>query len=233
MKRKIAELSLVFLLFFFIPDVLFNSNTGTDSITSEGELSPEFFIIYTLIVIPKILLFIYILMINGEGIQSFGFGAPKIRDAVWTFIAACAAWAVLIAGSNAVKLLQNLLPANLQEMLFKEYDIVIREPVGLALSAVFCVVVAYKEELFFRSYLYKRCLDFKFPETAAVLIPSLIFGMFHLAQGWAGAVIAFLVGLFFQLVYQKTRNLHVVAASHFLYNFSLMIITYFGGTVAV
>lgn len=82
---------------------------------------------------------------------------------------------------------------------------------GVSLSAGIC------EELLFRGFLI-HYLQADLGVVAAVLISSLLFGLFHFYQGWQGVLKTALVGLFLALVYLWTGSLWIVIVLHFVYD---------------
>ena len=76
------------------------------------------------------------------------------------------------------------------------------------------------EELIFRGYLLPRLTVFTKKIWVSICISSAIFGILHISYGTLGQVIVPLcMGILFALHYYKYRNLKIVIAGHFLWDF--------------
>ena len=91
-------------------------------------------------------------------------------------------------------------------------------PSQLPLAILFGITAGYREEFFFRSYLMGRLGEAGLPGWAGIALSTALFAAGHLYEGVLGLVTTAGIGLIFALVYLRTRNLHVVALSHGLYN---------------
>lgn len=76
------------------------------------------------------------------------------------------------------------------------------------------------EELIFRGYLLPRLTVSSRKVWISILISSAIFGILHISYGTLGQVIVPLcMGVLFALHYYKYRNIKIIIASHFLWDF--------------
>ncbi|OWY41103.1 CPBP family intramembrane metalloprotease [Xenophilus sp. AP218F] len=92
------------------------------------------------------------------------------------------------------------------------------------LANVFLVSLA--EEAFFRAGL-QRWLELRTEPFAALMAASLLFGLAHLAGGWALAGLASLAGLGYGLIYAARRQLWLAVLAHVLFNaVHLLLFTY-------
>lgn len=85
---------------------------------------------------------------------------------------------------------------------------------------VVCIMAPLLEEFLFRGIIFTR-LRFRFNNTAAVLISSLIFGLAHVSLA---KVHAFILGITFCLVFKKYNNIFFNVILHSVYNFSAIIL---------
>lgn len=83
-----------------------------------------------------------------------------------------------------------------------------------------CIRAPLSEEFMFRGIIFTR-LRFRFNNTAAVLISSLIFGLGHISLS---KVDAFILGITFCLVFKKYNNIFLNVILHSVYNFLAIII---------
>jgi membrane protease YdiL (CAAX protease family) len=75
------------------------------------------------------------------------------------------------------------------------------------------------EEVFYRGYAIERLQSLTASRWVAIVVPLLIFAIFHYRQGAGGVVIALLTGAVMTGVYLRTRNLWVCIITHFLIDF--------------
>lgn len=80
---------------------------------------------------------------------------------------------------------------------------------GVSVSAGIC------EELLFRGYLI-QFIDGYLPIYMAVLLSSVMFGLFHLYQGWAGVIKTSALGGIFALIYLATDSIIIPIFFHIM-----------------
>jgi len=85
------------------------------------------------------------------------------------------------------------------------------------LLAVMMLGVGYCEEFFFRVYI-PLSMEVYIGRKAAVLISAVLFAAGHLYEGLPAAILIFFLGLGFQFIYYKYRNIHANAVIHALFN---------------
>jgi hypothetical protein len=85
-------------------------------------------------------------------------------------------------------------------------------------ALLFGLTTGYREEFFFRSYLFGRLGQLGLPIPLAVLSTTALFTIGHLYEGPLGIAIAAALGTLYSIVYIKRPSLHVIAISHGLYN---------------
>ncbi len=90
-----------------------------------------------------------------------------------------------------------------------------------------CLVTGYLEELYFRSYLTTRMTFEGIPRTKIIILVNILFAAGHLYQGIAGLAGTFIIGIYLTFLFFKSRNIHLIAITHGLYNFSILILSSF------
>jgi len=129
-----------------------------------------------------------------------------------------AARIVLVPFVIAVYLLLHSTPNN---SLFEP----IRGNVGVLVLwlSISWTTAAFGEEMIFRGFVMNTIADlFRRPVlrwASAVMITSVIFGAFHIYQGWAGVILTTIVGLFMTMVYfLARRNLWASILTHGIFD---------------
>ncbi|POZ63012.1 CPBP family intramembrane glutamic endopeptidase [Chromobacterium alticapitis] len=89
-----------------------------------------------------------------------------------------------------------------------------------------CFLVSLVEEAFFRAGV-QRWLELRTEPFAALMAASLLFGLVHLAGGWAWMALATLAGIGYGLIYAARRQLWLAALAHLGFNtLHLLLFTY-------
>ena len=88
-----------------------------------------------------------------------------------------------------------------------------------AINNLFFVSMA--EEVLFRGFLQRHLslLKIKFASLIGILLPAIIFGLFHLKAGVPFMIFATLSGIMYGLVYHRSKSIEVTIFTHFLLNF--------------
>jgi membrane protease YdiL (CAAX protease family) len=206
---------------FFLPAILFQ----------HGGIRPDAFdnVGYHLAVVvtalPQTLLIVYILWVQPqEDLSRFGFRTVDSPDLLAAVVVTLGMF-VLLAAAGAVVL---LLPESMQEAVTTGFRFRLTNAGMLPLALLSSLAIAYREEAFFRAYLLTRFEQLSLGPVSSVLLGAVAFSLGHLYQGFGGALIAFVLGIYLGWVYLKRRSVHVVAVAHALYNFAVLAISLAG-----
>ena len=120
---------------------------------------------------------------------------------VWEAAAAGLGW---LLGPSSAKTVDSLLPTSAVEV--------------LAWAAT-CVTAGVCEEIGFRGYALRQLQGLTGSTALAVVGQGLVFGLFHLYQGWKNAVVIALLGMLFGLLAVWRGNLRVNILSHAMTDF--------------
>jgi membrane protease YdiL (CAAX protease family) len=165
-----------------------------------------------------LLLIIYIMTLQPDlPRERFGLVRPAGRDAGTTALALAGALA-LTAPFLAV---QVLVPA-VRALGATGYRWGLRSPLELPLALAFGLAAGYREELFFRAYLLGRFEQAGISAAVGVAASTTLFALGHVYEGALGVAFAAVLGLFFALVFRRTRSLHACALAHGLLNTALL-----------
>ena len=216
MKRKIFEILLLGSILFPI------SLASKAAEASTPSFDHILFISYILVSIPQIALIVYIMWLSKEPLAYYGIAGIQPHHIGWTAGAFFMVLAILMLGANLVR----LLPPDFLKNIYQRPQITLESAWLLIPAFFFCIVVGYKEELFFRSFVFTRLTELKVPAFAAVLLTSVVFGLLHFYMGLYGIILATILGVVFQEFYIQTKNIHVIAIAHALFNFFQFVIAF-------
>jgi membrane protease YdiL (CAAX protease family) len=212
MKRIIIESLLVFLSIFSIN--IFGSGLQIDT---------EYTVNYIFISLPQIFLVIYLISIKNKKnpenacfhpLDDYGITVFRPVHIIYALILFCT---VFILSSSLVYLVK-LLPVNLPE----SSGAAVSNTVPVPILLLFSIITGYKEEVFFRSYLLQSYVNENVSFHSITIVSTCLFALFHLYGGFIGIIIALMNGFIFCFVFKKTKSLHVIAAAHAMYNFTIL-----------
>ncbi|MCX7028723.1 MAG: CPBP family intramembrane metalloprotease [Spirochaetes bacterium] len=168
--------------------------------------------------LPQVLLILHLLSIQPEvPLEHFGLYRLRLRDilrAAGAFVGALALAAPLVAAMALVPALRELGSTGYRWSLHSAWE--------LPLALAFGLTAGYREELYFRAYLLGRFEQTGIPRVAGVAASTALFALGHLYEGVLGVALALVMGLYFSLVYLRSRSLHVPAWAHGLFNAALL-----------
>lgn len=238
MKDKIIVLIEPLIVFaaFFLPGYVMQ----TDQIDPALFDSVQFNIAYILTGIPQIALLLYLMLVtqssSSSSIESPAPSTQRFRPFFHNVETKLRTYSIerfqpndlLIAFLLALGMYGALALLSFGVSLFyQEPPEILRNPVAFTLSdatvipLVFltCIVTGYREEMMFRNYFLSRCEMADIKPVIAVLFTTLLFSSGHIYQGVPGFFGTLLIGIFFSIVFYKTKNLHIIAIAHGLFNF--------------
>jgi len=117
----------------------------------------------------------------------------------WIVWQAAALGLTHLFGPNSAKTLDSLLPTS---------------PVEVLVWCATCVTAGICEEIGFRGYVLRQLRAFTGSTALAVIGQGLVFGVFHLYQGWKNVIIISLLGMLFGLLAVWRKNLRANILSH-------------------
>ncbi len=211
--RAVLEIVLVFAAFFL---------SGYTGITGGAPAALQnvsgTMLSFILLGTPQVLLILYILSLQpGTPLAAFGVVRLSRRDAIGILAVFLGIFVVL-----APLLVASLLFPAGRDALSGGYRWKLESPRQLPLALAFSLVGAYREELFFRSYFLTRFSQLGVPAVWAVACSTVLFSLGHWYEGPFGLAVAALLGIYFSVLFLRTRNLHLLALAHALYNFAVL-----------
>lgn len=215
-RQALIEAAILFSL-FYLPAFLFQSGSIDPGAFNRMAYNIQLWVM----LVPQILLVLHLASRDEKlGYDDFGIVRPSAKDIPF-FLMAFVASVFLVA---LIQLILFLIPRFGPEepFLWKLDKYYMLLPVFVS-----SMITGYSEELFFRSYLYKRLETLEAGKVPTVISANLLFAIGHMYEGPSGGFNAFVMGCFFSLLFIKKRNIHIPAIIHGLYNFTALLITLF------
>ncbi|MDA3810917.1 MAG: CPBP family intramembrane metalloprotease [Spirochaetaceae bacterium] len=215
-RKIIFEISILFAL-FYLPSYLFQNNIGDPSIFNDSLFNIQMWFMY----IPQILLILYLIFINdNKDFKDFGIKRLYLKDIPYIILTSAA----LIIIIGIIQLIIILIPSPFinTELFIWEFH----NGSVIPLILITSLLTGYSEELFFRSYLYTKMEELNLGKLHIIMTINIIFSLGHFYEGLDGGINAFIMGMFFSVVFLWKKNIHYIAIVHGLYNFSVLLISY-------
>jgi len=89
---------------------------------------------------------------------------------------------------------------------------------AFSLNLIPIVLIAFTEELCFRSYLYINLNKIIENKWICIVAVNLLFGICHIYQGLIGVISAFFIGIIFSIEFKNHKNIYTISAFHALRN---------------
>jgi len=195
----------------FLPGYIYQSAEAASTALTD----PSLLIQNLVLGVPQVLLILYILLTRShETRQAAGIVRFNVSDLL-----------KILAGTVGLFIIS--IPSTLLSRGFANdmYSPVTPDAVTLEVFLLFlpvCLVTGYREELFFRSYLLTEFEPFG--RKAGVAAGSILFALGHVYQGVGAFFVTALIGIFLSWLFLKTRNIHVIALSHGIYNYVVLVV---------
>jgi CAAX protease family protein len=210
------ELALLFSV-MFLPGLL----TQTGAVDPSSWDAVYYHLTILTIAVPQVFLVVYLTNLRTPGVRSrLGWTAPKMADVVSLFISVV----LLVGALSILTLVAALFPDNSAlwepgvQWSLSRYELV-------PLVIVSSIAIGYREEIFYRAYLYVRGEELGLHPIAIVGGSTVLFAVGHLYQGWAGFITAFLIGAILGVMFAWRRSLHGIAIAHGLYNAMVLVVS--------
>lgn len=171
--------------------------------------------------VPQILLVVYLAELRKPGsTHALGWREPTVQDGVYAVVCLVA---LLLASVGASLLAGLVAPIDtavgpVVEWRFERYEL-------LPLVVISMLAVGYREEVFFRAYLFDRGAEIGASPGKILIGSSLLFSLGHAYQGVAGVIVTLILGFVLGALYMRFRNLHALAIGHGLYNTAMLLLS--------
>lgn len=205
----LLEPVLLFLV-FFLPGYLYQNMSFDPNML----LTPAYQGYYLVLAMPQLLYLLYLMW--GDP-KTYGLKKPKISDlghALFVVLLIFLALTPVLLVSQILRITENQVLSGLRGSRIS--------PALLPLLLVTSLITGYREELFFRSFLYSRLLQTGISRSISVAVCSLLFAAGHLYQGPAAFIGAMLIATVLAAHFIRHKNLNALAVGHGVYNFILI-----------
>lgn len=220
MKRErfndVLELALLFGI-LFLPSYLAQSTRFDQSILYTISYNAQ----YIIAALPQTLFLLLLVTRAGRGAEH-GLVRVATSDSIWLVFTV----GVLYVTALPVSLLRLGLEAtNPIAGIKPAVEGVVPGIPGLVLIGVSSLLTGYREELFYRSALYMALKRIGIEPIGASAISGVIFASGHLYQGLVAFAGTFVMALLLTWIFERRRNIHVIAIGHAIYNFIILIVS--------
>lgn len=206
---KFQKSSLLFILFFcafFLPSVIFS----TKNAIKFDDLN--YHVQYWIFSIPQIIIFFFSMSLFRP-LECYSIQKLRLRSIVTGICMGILAIISLFIFSFILSLLSFLIPIAPEKIVYGAPNAIF-----YLCSIPTTLFIAYREELFFRSWFVIELEENGFNNLTAGIISSLIFGLMHGYEGFVGIFFTSVLGFFFWYLLKKFKNIHICSFAHAIYN---------------
>ncbi|MBN2655851.1 MAG: CPBP family intramembrane metalloprotease [Spirochaetales bacterium] len=213
-RDALIEAGLLFSL-FYLPGYLFSAGPPEPSAFDSLTYNFQIWVFLT----PQILTVLYLIHRDENlGYRDFGIVRPGKKDIPFALFALAGTAGLAAALQLSISVFTGQSAG--EEPLRQLTDRAMIFPVLIS-----SILTGYSEELFFRSYLFKRLEILDKSLLPRMLPVNLIFAAGHLYEGIPGGINAFILGFYFSFLLVKKKNIHIPALIHGFYNFSALLLS--------
>ncbi len=217
-----AVLIEIFILYsaFYLPGILWQAGFTGSKIPG----LTLYILRYLTVAVPQTFLVLYVIRIQKKlKFRDFGIIRLKLSDIPVSLLV----YSGILLLVFTLELMITSLPYSVQEVLTSGFRWKLDSFSQIPIIIAFCITTGYSEEIFFRAYLLTRLQQIGTSVYAAIAVSSILFGIGHLYQGYIGLIVALTEGIYFSFVFHRKRNVHLTAIAHSLYNFTVLIVSFY------
>lgn len=192
-----------------------------------GPVDPESFesvyrqLLILSMTVPQTLLVVYVCDLRRPGSAArMGWRRPAATDLVVAALGLALIWVVVGLLGLALSLLPEAWDWTRPAVTWR-FDRLELAPLALVTT----LSVGYREEIFYRAYLYDRAVETNSDPKVVLGAGALVFAAGHVYQGMSGFVVSLGVGVVLALLYVRRRSLHGIAIAHGLYNLAVLLLS--------
>jgi membrane protease YdiL (CAAX protease family) len=167
-----------------------------------------------------VLLLIYI---NNESFSEYGFNKITVKNLCKSLIRLLGLTLLfLIALIIIIVIIMAIFYGNnYTEMIEKSEQLIKKannSPSMILLNIVSIILMAFTEELCFRSYLYINLNKIIKNKWMCIILINILFASYHIYQGIMAVMTAFVMGLVFSIEFKRHNNIYSISIFHTLRN---------------
>ncbi|QQO10607.1 CPBP family intramembrane glutamic endopeptidase [Breznakiella homolactica] len=222
-EKAVILLKCLLIVFIMVVPNLFSSayalqNNYQDLLAFElnGYSALSWLIMAVQVSFPVLLL----IFISGESFAFYGFTKIKLKEFIFSLLRLVALFLVFLF---IIGLISNVI----ESISGKEADADVMENqfkiggsnvVMILLNIVPIILMAFTEELCFRSYLFLNLRKIIKNEWVCIIICNVLFSIYHIYQGIASTILVFFIGLVFSMEFRKHKNIYTITTIHAFWN---------------
>ena len=160
---------------------------------------------------------IILIILTNESFKEYGFNKVSFKDLLKSLLRLSGLTILFSIGSGIIIGLFLYKKENYLDIfkLFKEEN---NSNLMILINLVPTILLAFIEELYFRSFLYKNLNKIIENKWICMVIVNILFGIGHIYQGIIAVFITFFYGIINSIEFKKHNNLYTISIFHALRN---------------
>jgi membrane protease YdiL (CAAX protease family) len=169
---------------------------------------------------------ILLLIVGNESLKEYGFNTFSIKDFIKSFVR-------LLSSMLCFLIVAGMIYSYIIPSIYKNFDANIihqsiynekNSTLMIIINIVPMALIAFSEELCFRSYFYINLNKLLNNRWVCIIISNLLFSIPHIYQGIMAVVMAFFMGIIFSMEFKKYNNIYTITIFHTIWNIIILII---------
>jgi membrane protease YdiL (CAAX protease family) len=168
---------------------------------------------------------ILIMIIGNESFNTYGFNAFTVQDLIKSLarLLSLMVGILIVAGIIIAYIISYIYtdfdPNIMQQSILNEKNSLLM----IVINIIPIVLVAFAEELCFRSFLYINLNKLINKKWVCIIISNVLFAIYHIYQGITAVIMVFLMGIIFSMEFKKHNNIYTITIFHAIWNISTLI----------
>ena len=160
---------------------------------------------------------IILIILTNESFKEYGFNKVSFKDLLKSLLRLSGLTILFSIGSGIIIGLFLYKKENYLDIfkLFKEEN---NSNLMILINLVPTILLAFIEELYFRSFLYKNLNKIIEKKWICIIIVNILFGIGHIYQGIIAMFGTFIIGIVLSIEFKKHNNIYTISLFHALRN---------------
>jgi membrane protease YdiL (CAAX protease family) len=160
---------------------------------------------------------IILMILTNESFEEYGFNKISLNNLFISLLRILGLTILFLIGFGIIIGLlfyKKIDYENISKILEKENNTALM----ILINIIPITLLAFVEELYFRSYLYKNLNKIIENKWVCIIIVNFLFGIGHISQGIIPTFGTFITGLVFSIEFKKHNNIYTISIFHALRN---------------
>jgi len=160
---------------------------------------------------------IILMILTNDSFEEYGFNKISLKDLLKSLLRILGLTLLFLIAFGIIIRLFFYKEIN-HEIIFKLLEEENNNTLMILVNLVPIILMAFVEELNFRSFLYKNLNKIIENKWICIIIVNILFGIGHIYQGIIAVLGTFIIGIVFSIEFKKHNNIYTISIFHALRN---------------